>query len=226
MTRLLCVNNSGEQIPAGGCFRLNAVSGTAVRNNVKYGAIKPDGDDRFYYINGPVPVSDTRTLYAEQTSEIVRALVDWGDPVEVAFGDEVGPSANSWQLSNAGTGFYVIGEIGTDGLTPVIKVSSGGAGIYAAGYATNARCASGLIDVTVYESLPSPSSALPGDVYNGVISDVQDTPRNLLAGLTLQGYGDADINGKFVDIVWYVNEYTQVGAWKLVAIYDVLGCDT
>lgn len=121
MLRLLCSNASGETIPAGGCFRISGVNGATARGEIRYSAIKPDGDDRFYYINGPVPVTNSKTLYAEQDFKIVRALVESG----LDFGAEVGPESGTWTLQSSGTGYRVIGETGADGLTPVVAERAG-----------------------------------------------------------------------------------------------------
>jgi hypothetical protein len=121
VTRLLCENSSGETIPAGGCIRVSAVGGASSRSEIRYTAIKPDAEAKFYFFNGPVTVISGQTLHVEQTGKIVRALVDWTDP-DVAFGATVGPSSGSWSIDSSGTGFSVIGNAaGADGLTPVLR---------------------------------------------------------------------------------------------------------
>lgn len=118
MRRISAINTTGEILPAGGAFRINAVFGTTSLQEVGYNAVKPDTVSRFYHINGPVATLPGQTFTVNHTSPIVRALVDWDDPA-VGFGVQVGPSSDTFAMSTKGIGFYVQGNEGEDGLTPV-----------------------------------------------------------------------------------------------------------
>lgn len=120
MRKILAVNQSGETIPAGGAFQVDAVFGTTTTQEIGYNAIKPDGSTRFFFINGPVDVPSTATLSVDHTSPIIRANVDWTDAA-VGFGVQVGPFSGSFLLNTKGLGFYVMGAEGSDGLTPVLR---------------------------------------------------------------------------------------------------------
>lgn len=120
--KLLCANISGESIFPGACFRVSSAGGTVARGESIYLAVKPDGKEGFYYINGPAEALETRRFRAS-TERINRALVDWDD-ANVEFGASVGPVSGAWHLDTTGSGYFVFGQEGPDGLTPVVRNQS------------------------------------------------------------------------------------------------------
>jgi len=150
VTRLLCINSDAGTIPAGGCVRLSEVNASASsKGEIQYTTVKPDGEDLFYYFNGPVPTATTKTFYVESPAKITRALVDM---TGVSFGDTVGPVSGSWTMDDTGTGFSVIGDEGADGLTPVVRqgAGAGGGGGHHIGFEiTEADCTAGTVTTVV-----------------------------------------------------------------------------
>lgn len=143
MTRLLCLNTDAGTIPAGGCVRLSEVNAAASsKAEIQYTAIKPEGGTNFYFINGPIPTLTGKTFFVDDPGRITRALVDAG----ASFGDTVGPASGSWTMDADGTGFEVIGDLGADGLTPVLRQGSGGGGVEQMAFIiTDADCVNGLV---------------------------------------------------------------------------------
>lgn len=110
------VNDSLETIPAYGVVHLRTDFSTLSR------ASKPDSGTGLFFVNGPADV--VTDAYGESLvwSHPRRVLLD-GTPT---VGDEVGPTADSWMMSSAGSGFRVLLQP-TDGVGVVVQ-SGGGSG--------------------------------------------------------------------------------------------------
>lgn len=214
------MNTSGSTIPAGGCFRVSQVNGTTSLTEIRYSAIKPDGEPKFYFINGPVPALSGKTLFADQGYQIVRALVDWTDP-GVAFGETVGPVNGAWALDTSAGGFEVIGTIGSDGLTPV-KTSGGGSG--GANWLVGSLaydCAYGTMEVTM--NYGSVCAAQQPEMNGRVAEDVKD-PLLILGGMT-----EAELNSSEVRIDYAVDWDDcsgTTGRWVVMAVTGLNHCET
>lgn len=109
------LNTSGETVPAYGVvqFRSNYAS------NYNQ-ASKPNGEPGLYYANGPVPIDVGKHGESLVWNRARVVLLD-GDP---AVGTIVGPTANSWAMSEEGTGFVVMHQQ-VDGIGSVVQVGGG-----------------------------------------------------------------------------------------------------
>lgn len=114
------INASGETIPAYGVvqFRENLVANMSQ-------AKKPDSTEGLFFVNGPVAVASGKygeSLLWTRPREVLM-------PAGINVGDEVGPTASSWQMSLAGSGFRVLREsdsgLGRGIVVPVGQGSSG-----------------------------------------------------------------------------------------------------
>jgi hypothetical protein len=94
-------NISGETIPAYGVvqFRSNYDSGLGFSQ-----AEKPDGTIGLFFVNGPVTVANLAKGSSTLWNRPQTVLLE-GNPV---VGDEVGPSADSWAMSDQGRGYRVL----------------------------------------------------------------------------------------------------------------------
>lgn len=107
-------NTSGEIIPAFGVFRLSTYDAT---DNF-YNAIKPDGEEGLYFVNGPIPVAVN--AFGESTH--------WGPSSQIGkvgtsvFGDTVGPEADSWEMTTSGAGWRVFSDP-AGGICALIRAS-------------------------------------------------------------------------------------------------------
>lgn len=108
-------NLSGEIVPAYGVVKLRAYNSTGKY----YEAVKPDGDGSLHYLSGPVEVAVDE--YGESSL--------WNEPslglTFASLGTTVGPVADSWAMSEEGTGFVVFGPE-TDGIAAIIQLGGGG----------------------------------------------------------------------------------------------------
>lgn len=93
-------NVSGESIPAYGVYRIDDFDASLGH----FDALKPDGEEGLYYVNGPVPVADTKYGGSQTWDFPRRVLVDSNS---LTIGQEVGPVSGSWAMTAEGTGFRI-----------------------------------------------------------------------------------------------------------------------
>jgi len=212
----LCVNTDLAEIPAGGCVRISAVNGASSKNEIKYTAVKPDGEPLFYFFNGAVPVAAGKTFSVDMPSRITRALVDG---YAVPFGETVGPVDGSWTMDETGSGFAVIGDTGADGLTPVMRLSTGGGGDQIGFDVTDANCEEGTVSTDLESILRYTGCDIPpgAESYGGgyVIED--------FIGL-IGAYTEEELlAARGVAIYW--NDYPAcTGHWDLLLLTWTGGC--
>jgi hypothetical protein len=82
-------------------------------------AVKPDGEGTLHFVNGPVPVL-ANAYGGSMTWDLSRLGLTDG-----AFGETVGPTADSWQMTTGGTGWTVF-SVPEDGLAALLR--DGGSG--------------------------------------------------------------------------------------------------
>jgi hypothetical protein len=114
------LNTSGETIPAYGVVQL--------RDNYASGynqASKPNSSSGLFFVNGPVAVLDTKKGESQLWNRPRLALVS-GSPT---VGTQVGPVEDSWEMSEEGTGFFVIHQP-VGGVATVERIGGGGGGTH------------------------------------------------------------------------------------------------
>lgn len=113
------LNISGATVPAYGVVQF--------KNNFASGynqASKPNGRTGVYYANGPVDVTDGG--YGESLIwNHSRLVLIEGTPT---VGTVVGPTEDSWQMSEAGSGFIVLHQP-VDGVGAVVQLGGGSSNI-------------------------------------------------------------------------------------------------
>lgn len=107
-------NDSGATIPAYGVIRLTSYNSTTDT----FSAVKPDGEDGFYFVNGPVTVASGGYGESHLWNASRIALTDG------AYNDSVGPTAGSWEMTTAGSGFRVFSNP-SSGSAAIIQESAG-----------------------------------------------------------------------------------------------------
>ena len=110
-------NISGEEIPAYGVVQLRT------NFDAKSKASKPDASTGLFFVNGPTIVAASAFGESHLWDKPRRVLLDAG----AAVGDEVGPSEDSWEMSDGGTGWRVLRQA-IDGVGVVVQVGGGGGG--------------------------------------------------------------------------------------------------
>lgn len=111
-------NTTAESIPAYGVIQLKANYASGYNQ-----ASKPNGSTGIFFANGAVAVAAGKkgeSLLWNQP----RLVKVSGTP---AVGDQVGPTDGSWEMSDSGTGFYVIHQP-VGGVAAVVQVGAGGTG--------------------------------------------------------------------------------------------------
>lgn len=93
-------NDSGEEIPAFACVKLDSYDGATDL----YSAKKPDGTGHLYVANGPVPVASLAYGESHLWARSQLALTDG------VFNDSVGPTSGSWEFTIGGTGWTVFSD--------------------------------------------------------------------------------------------------------------------
>lgn len=115
--RIRWKNLSGEIVPAYGVVKLRAYNTTGKY----YEAVKPDGDGSLHYLSGPVDVAADAYGESAMWNTSILGLTP------AAFGVTVGPVADSWEMSEEGSGFVVFSEP-DDGVAAILQVGGGGGG--------------------------------------------------------------------------------------------------
>lgn len=115
-------NDSGEEIPAWACMQ--AVLGVIVDDDTPVvPVIQPDGDGEIFYLNGRSKVAAGAYGYANVQ------YPQWGLSSSTTFEEEIGPVSGSWEMTNAGSGFRVVGpEIPDGGPVLVERVAAAAGG--------------------------------------------------------------------------------------------------
>lgn len=108
-------NAAGATIPAYGVVQFR----TPFSLGISY-ASKPDSDTGLFFANGPIDVAVDKAGESLLWNRPRLVLLS-GD---VTVGDTVGPTANSWQMSEGGSGFVVIHQA-VDGVGTVCQVGGG-----------------------------------------------------------------------------------------------------
>lgn len=111
-------NTSGETIPAYGVVQLRANFAAGYNQ-----ASKPNDTQGLFFANGAVAVLATKKGESQLWNR-PRLVKVSGSP---SVGTQVGPVADSWSMSEEGTGFYVMHQP-VDGVAAVVQVGSGGGG--------------------------------------------------------------------------------------------------
>lgn len=109
------VNDAGEEIPAYGVVQLRTDFDT------KSHASKPNSTEGLFFVNGPVPIADTKHGESLVWSRPRAVLLDAG----AAVGDLVGPVEDSWEMTSSGSGFRVLKQA-TSGVGVVVQIGGGG----------------------------------------------------------------------------------------------------
>ena len=109
------VNASGETIPEHAVIQLrtDAVDGMSQ-------ASKPNSGAGLFFVSGPADVASGKWGESKLWTKPFMVLVT----ETVSVGDEVGPVSGSWEMSTAGSGFYVIHQ-SVAGLATVAQVGGG-----------------------------------------------------------------------------------------------------
>jgi len=110
------VNDAGEEIPAYGVVQLRTDYDTTSH------ASKPDSTAGLFFVNGPVPIASTKHGESLVWNRPRVVLLD----AAAAVGDEVGPVADSWQMTTVGSGFRVLKQASAG--VGVVVQSGGGSG--------------------------------------------------------------------------------------------------
>lgn len=113
-------NTTAESIPPYGVIQLKANYASGYNQ-----ASKPNGSTGVFFANGAVAVAAGKkgeSLLWNQP----RLVKVSGTP---AVGDQVGPTDGSWEMSDSGTGFYVIHQP-VDGVAAVVQVGGGGSDVF------------------------------------------------------------------------------------------------
>ena len=112
-------NVSGETIPAFACVRLSAYNAT----DRYYNAVKPDGDGSLHFFNGAADIAVNK--FGESSI--------WGRSSVLGltpgtFGETVGPTDGSWEMTPDGTGFTVFSNVSEGGVAAILRDGGGGTG--------------------------------------------------------------------------------------------------
>jgi hypothetical protein len=94
---LMWKNVSGETIPAYGVVKLRAF----VDADGYFEGVKPDGDGTLHFVNGPSPVA-VDAMGGSLMWDVSRLGL-----TDAAFGDTVGPTDGSWEMTTEGSGWTV-----------------------------------------------------------------------------------------------------------------------
>jgi hypothetical protein len=151
-------NGAGEEIPAYACMRIT--SATETDNDIVFTTAKPDSEDRpFYLVNGPLAVP---TGGEGRCSTIMQAgyVMTSGSP---SVYDEWGPTDGSWEVSESGSGFLMLGPAQSDPTrAPAVQVTAGGSVAIATAQITMDMC--GDIDQSIsIDNFVLMSGSLTGD---------------------------------------------------------------
>ncbi len=113
-------NISGELIPPYGVVQLRTNRTTITQ------ASKPSSTEGLFYTNGPVSVAASARGESRVWDRPQQVILD-GNP---SVGDEVGPTAGSWEMSPSGTGFRVLRQANADRIGLVVQVGGGAGGTH------------------------------------------------------------------------------------------------
>lgn len=158
------LNTSGETIPAYGVVQLRANYSSGYNQ-----ASKPDGTQGLFFANGAVAVLATKKGESLLWNR-PRLVQVSGSPT---VGTQVGPVADSWAMSEEGTGFYVMHQP-VDGVATVVQVGSGGGGGHTIWFTIDAVLCPDTddvdettLEVTATWYNQSCTGVPPGATYNG-----------------------------------------------------------
>lgn len=113
-------NISGELIPPYGVVQLRTNRTTITQ------ASKPSSTEGLFYVNGPISVAASARGESRVWDRPQQVILD-GNP---SVGDEVGPTAGSWEMSPSGTGFRVLRQANADRIGLVVQVGGGTGGTH------------------------------------------------------------------------------------------------
>lgn len=104
-------NGAGEEIPAYAILRITGT--TEIDNDIVFTVAKPNSEEQpFYLVNGPLAVKDDPDAEGRGTTSMQAAYVlVGGGPV---YGDLWGPTDDSWEASENGSGFLMLGAAQPD----------------------------------------------------------------------------------------------------------------
>ena len=111
------VNIAGETIPAHAVMRVDDRRKQHLKGGTLLDMGKPDGNDSIYAINGFGDALQGR--YGLFTMDYPAAVLATGT---LQTGDEIGPTVDSWKMSDDGSGFLAIGELVNDLVLVVPKL--------------------------------------------------------------------------------------------------------
>lgn len=98
-------NGSSETAPAYAIMQVDTVEGVPIDQAQLVTIKKPDSTDGQYLVNGPLAVRAGKQGRCRLNGPMTMAFTGSAP----ALGDTVGPSAGSWQVSTAGSGYDVLG---------------------------------------------------------------------------------------------------------------------
>ena len=135
-------NGASSAVPAYGVVRFSAFS-------TVHTAVKPDGAEGLYYVNGPVeqPVS----AYSASASWIRSQPVMFEPGASVSVGDACGPISGQWYMGTSGTGWRVFVPPNSDNIA-FVKKDAGGEGSVERiieGTVQDNDCPAGTVDLSV-----------------------------------------------------------------------------
>ncbi len=93
-------NTDTVEVPAFGVVQIASRATTPIRH---YTTVQPDGDGTLFLANGPVPVAVDGYSTSKLWTRPRQVLLETGSEV----GDEVGPVADSFEMTSEGSGYIV-----------------------------------------------------------------------------------------------------------------------
>jgi len=162
------LNVSGDVIPPHGVVQL--------RTNFAAGlsqASKPNAPSGIFFANGPVAVSNAGTGESQLWTRPRRVLVS----ESVLVGDQIGPVADSWEMSTSGSGFWVIHQE-VAGVATVLPMGGAGGGGHHIWFVIEEVDCDPYTEATVLKAMPifysgGCTELIPGSDAYGMV-DVED----------------------------------------------------
>jgi hypothetical protein len=152
-------NGAGEEIPAYACMRITTA--TETDNDIVFTCAKPNSTDQpFYLVNGPLAVASGGE---GRCSTIMQAgyVLTSGSP---SVYDEWGPTNGSWEVSENGSGFLMLGPAQSDPTrAPAVQKSAGGSGLIATAQAAEKMCGASTGAVSI-KNFVLQGGTMPGAV--------------------------------------------------------------
>jgi hypothetical protein len=180
-------NLSGEVIPAYAVVKLSSYNAV----DKHYNAVKPDGEGSIYHLSGPVAVAVDAYGESVMWNTAILGLTF------AAFNTVVGPVANSWEMSEEGTGFVVFSDA-EDGVAAILQVG-GGTGTHEIWFRiVSVECVSPTETILTVEPTwytGGCTKDIPGqDPYTGYVT-VEDVC-SILRFYTAEWLGSGDVVGR------------------------------